>query len=405
MSGRITGISGTRLTVEGLVRPRLGDAVRAGAENIPGEIISIQGSEAAVKLWEMPCGLAVGDAAQTAGEPPMVELGPGLLGQVFDAGQRPMHQVRPKGNAPEMSLTALDRRREWDFLPTAAAGQIVRAGDVLGAVQETARINHKILVPQGLSGVIVSIQRGKHSLEEPVAVIKDEKGGLHEVSMLRRWSLHEVRPYKARRFSDDHLPLMAAGIPPLEKGGSAVLLAPAGGGKTRRLQAMSRTAEADVFVCIACGRRGSELRAWLEEMRRCPEGDGGCRMDRCVFVSHSIDRPADGREAAVYTGLVAAEYFRDMGLDVLVLLDSLDAWAETLPATATDSVLGRFFARAGEVDCLGGGARRGSLSLCAAVRSGTEAAKVCRRHAGMVWECGKVESNDTTVLGGREVEG
>lgn len=386
MSGTITEISGPQLRVRGLDGARLGDLVRAGAGNIPGEIISIRGEEAAVRLWEEPRGLGLGEPVETAGEPPMVELGPGLLGQVFDACQRPMHQTRPKGNAPETTGTALDRRREWDFLPSVAVGQIVRSGDVLGTVQETAQVCHKILVPQGLSGVVAVIQRGKHSLEEPVAVIKDEKGGLHDITMLRRWPLRSGRPWKARLFSGAVLSPGPEGQPPLTKGVSAVLMAPRGGGKSRFLRALGRCAAADVLVCIGCGERGSELRAWMEDMRAQTEAAGGSRMERCVFVAWPVDRASGGREAAVHTGLAVGEYFRDMGLDVLILLDSLNRWTETMPPAERENRLARFFAAMGEVDCLGGGHRRGSLSLCAAVSSEAEATvKACRRQAGLCW--------------------
>ena len=389
MSGTITKVSGPLVVAKGLADANVSDVVRVGDQRLIGEILQMKGDSASIQVYEETSGLGPGASVETTGMPMSVELGPGLLTNIYDGIQRPLVAIRAlTGDTIRrgVDVTSLDRRKEWDFRPTATVSSIVKPGDVLGTVQETTAVLHKIMVPVGVSGVLDSIEHGKHTVDETIAVVRSEDGKRHEISMMQRWPVRVARPYKSK-----HMPSrpMNSGqriidtMFPIAKGGTAAVPGPFGSGKTVVQHQLAKWSDVDIVVYIGCGERGNEMTDVLMEFPELTDPrTGESLMQRTVLIANTSDMPVAAREASIYTGITIAEYFRDMGYDVAVLADSTSRWAEALremsgrleempgeegyPAYLA-SRLAQYYERAGAVDCLGSDGRSGSITAIGAV--------------------------------------
>ena len=389
MSGTITKVSGPLVVAEGLADANVSDVVRVGAQRLIGEILNMTGDKASIQVYEETSGLGPGAAVETTGMPMSVELGPGMLDNIYDGIQRPLPEMRAlTGDSITRGtdVPALNREKKWDFVPVAKVGDKVSAGDVLGTVQETSAILHKIMVPHRVAGEVVSIESGEHTVDEVIAVVKDDKGAEHKLTMIQRWPVRIARPYK-RKFVPSR-PMNSGQriidtMFPIAKGGTAAVPGPFGSGKTVVQHQLAKWSDVDIVIYIGCGERGNEMTDVLMESPELNDPrNGEPLMKRTVLIANTSDMPVAAREASIYTGITIAEYFRDMGYDVAVLADSTSRWAEALremsgrleempgeegyPAYLA-SRLSQFYERAGNVECLGSGGRRGSVTAIGAV--------------------------------------
>jgi len=389
MSGKITKVSGPLVVAEGLADANVSDVVRVGASRLIGEILNMTGDQASIQVYEETSGLGPGAEVVTTGMPMSVELGPGMLDNIYDGIQRPLPEMRAlTGDSITRGtdVPALNRDKKWDFVAVAKPGDKLSAGDVVGTVQETSAILHKIMVPPGLSGEIKSVQSGSFTVTDTVAVLVDNKGKEHELSLMQRWPVRIARPY-ARKYVPSR-PMNSGQriidtLFPLAKGGTAAVPGPFGSGKTVVQHQLAKWSDVDIVIYIGCGERGNEMTDVLMEFPelKAPR-NGEPLMKRTVLIANTSDMPVAAREASIYTGITIAEYFRDMGYDVAVLADSTSRWAEALremsgrleempgeegyPAYLA-SRLSQFYERAGVVECLGSDERRGSVTAIGAV--------------------------------------
>jgi V/A-type H+-transporting ATPase subunit A len=326
---------------------------------------------------------------ETTGIPMSVELGPGLLTSIYDGIQRPLTEIRELTGATiarGVDVSPLNRKKQWEFEATAAEGSIVKPGDVLGTVQETKAILHKIMVPNGVSGVVKSIASGTYTVEDTVAVVEDDKGGRHEINMIQRWPVRVSRPYKHKYVPSRPMnsgQRIIDTLFPIAKGGTAAVPGPFGSGKTVVQHQLAKWSDVDIVIYIGCGERGNEMTDVLMEFPELTDPRSGeSLMQRTVLIANTSDMPVAAREASIYTGITIAEYFRDMGYDVAVLADSTSRWAEALremsgrleempgeegyPAYLA-SRLAQYYERAGVVECLGSDSRQGSITAIGAV--------------------------------------
>ena len=389
MSGTITKVSGPLVVAEGLADANVSDVVRVGERHLIGEILNMTGDRASIQVYEETSGIGPGAEVITTGMPLSVELGPGMLNNIYDGIQRPLPEMREAAGdliTRGISVPSLNRDKKWDFVPVAKPGDKVVAGDVLGTVQETSAILHKIMVPPGVSGEVVSVESGEHTVADVIAVVKDAKGADHDVTMMQRWPVRIGRPY-ARKFVPDR-PMNSGQriidtMFPIAKGGTAAVPGPFGSGKTVVQHQLAKWSDVDVVVYIGCGERGNEMTDVLMEFPELKDPrNGEPLMKRTVLIANTSDMPVAAREASIYTGITIAEYFRDMGYDVAVLADSTSRWAEALremsgrleempgeegyPAYLA-SRLAQFYERAGCVQCLGSEERTGSVTAIGAV--------------------------------------
>ena len=388
--GKIVKVSGPLVVATGMADANMSDVVRVGEQHLVGEILTMTGDSASIQVYEETSGLGPGGEVVTTGSPLSVELGPGMLENIYDGIQRPLEGIRAicgSNIKRGIEVPALNRDKKWDFVATAAVGDKVVAGDFLGEVQETPSILHKIMVPNGVSGTVESISSGSYTVEETVATIKLEDGSLKELTMMQKWPVRKGRPYK-QKFQPDR-PLQTGQrvidtMFPIAKGGTAAVPGPFGSGKTVVQHALAKWSDVDIVVYIGCGERGNEM---TDVLREFPElidpRTGETLMKRTVLIANTSDMPVAAREASIYTGITIAEYFRDMGYDVAVIADSTSRWAEALremsgrleempgeegyPAYLA-SRIAEFYERAGVVRCLGSDEdRRGSLTAVGAV--------------------------------------
>ncbi len=389
MSGIVTKVSGPLVVAEGLADANVSDVVRVGSQRLIGEILNMTGDSASIQVYEETSGLGPGAEVETTGLPLSVELGPGMLENIYDGIQRPLPEIRDLTGeciARGVQVPALNRTRVWHFDAVAQVGEHVSGGDVIGTVQETPAVLHKIMVPPGLSGTIKSVESGDYTVEQTVAVLEDYRGETHELNLIQRWPVRIPRPYAAK-----HTPArpMNSGqrvidtLFPIAKGGTAAVPGPFGSGKTVVQHQLAKWSDVDIVVYIGCGERGNEMTDVLMEFPELTDPrNGEPLMKRTVLIANTSDMPVAAREASIYTGITIAEYFRDMGYDVAVLADSTSRWAEALremsgrleempgeegyPAYLA-SRLAQFYERAGVVDCLGADGRRGSVTAIGAV--------------------------------------
>lgn len=382
--GTVVRVSGPVLEVAGLPACRLYDVVRVGVQALPGEVIRLDGALATVQVFEDTSGLRSGDPVIGTGGPLTIELGPGLLGTVFDGTQRPLaflgaeHGIYiPRG----ADLPGLDRARTWEFVPSVMAGDRVDAGDELGIVQETAALRHRVLVPPGVRGDVEHVAEGAYRVDDVIARVQGR-----DVQMLQRWPIRRPRPVRGHQ--PLRRPLLTGqrvldGLFPIALGGAGIIPGGFGTGKTVLEQAIAKHAEADVVVYVGCGERGNELTEVLEEFPHLSDPrTGRPLMERTVLVANTSNMPVAAREASVYLGITMAEYYRDQGLHAVLLADSTSRWGEALREVsgrlgeipAEDGYpaylatrLAAFYERAGLVDCLGSSPRRGSVTVVGAV--------------------------------------
>ena len=389
MSGTVTKVSGPLVVAKGLADANVSDLVRVGQSRLIGEILQMKGDSASIQVYEETSGLGPGAPVEVTGLPLSVELGPGLLTNIYDGIQRPLEDIRDLTGATiarGVEVASLSRTKEWEFKPVASVGSAVSAGDVLGTVQETAAVVHKIMVPPGVSGVVQSIQGGTFTVEQTVAVLQDEKGKRHEINMIQRWPVRVARPYTRKYVPSRPMNSGQRIIDtmfPVAKGGTAAVPGPFGSGKTVVQHQLAKWSDVDIVIYIGCGERGNEMTDVLMEFPELKDPRSGeSLMQRTVLIANTSDMPVAAREASIYTGITIAEYFRDMGYDVAVLADSTSRWAEALremsgrleempgeegyPAYLA-SRLAQYYERAGVVECLGSDSRQGSITAIGAV--------------------------------------
>ena len=387
--GTIVKVAGPLVIAEGMRDANMFDVVRVSRHRLIGEIIEMHGDRASIQVYEETSGLGPGEPVESTGAPLSVELGPGLISSIFDGIQRPVEAIMQKvGNSLErgVEVPSLSREAVWHFSPAAKPGDAVSPGDILGRVQETPIIEHRILVPPGMSGTVVSIQEGGFTITDTVAVLRDEQGGEHPLSMMQKWPVRTGRPYK-EKLSPDH-PLVTGQrvidtLFPIAKGGVAAVPGPFGSGKTVVQHQLAKWADTDIVVYIGCGERGNEMTDVLNEFPELKDPKTGhSLMQRTVLIANTSDMPVAAREASIYTGITIAEYFRDMGYSVALMADSTSRWAEALREMSgrleempgeegypayLGSRLAQFYERAGRVVTLGSEARQGALSVIGAV--------------------------------------
>ena len=389
MSGRITKVSGPLVVAEGLADANVSDVVRVGSQHLIGEILNMTGDSASIQVYEETSGLGPGAEVFTTGMPMSVELGPGMLDNIYDGIQRPLPEVRRVSGdsiSRGIDVPALNREKKWDFVPVARPGDKVIPGDVLGTVQETSAILHKIMVPYGVSGEVVSVASGEHTVADVIAVVRDGKGAEREVQMMQRWPVRIARPYERKYVPSRPMnsgQRIIDTLFPIAKGGTAAVPGPFGSGKTVVQHQLAKWSDVDIVIYIGCGERGNEMTDVLMEFPELKDPrNGEPLMKRTVLIANTSDMPVAAREASIYTGITIAEYFRDMGYDVAVLADSTSRWAEALremsgrleempgeegyPAYLA-SRLAQFYERAGVVECLGSDERQGSVTAIGAV--------------------------------------
>ena len=389
MSGIITKVSGPLVVAEGLADANVSDVVRVGSQRLIGEILNMTGDTASIQVYEETSGLGPGAAVETTGMPMSVELGPGMLDHIYDGIQRPLPEMRAlTGDSITRGtdVPALNREKKWYFTPVAEPGDHVTAGDVLGTVQETSAILHKIMVPVGIEGEVVSVETGEHVVTDVIAVVRDKKGEEHKLTMIQRWPVRIARPYTRKYVPSRPMNSGQRIIDtmfPIAKGGTAAVPGPFGSGKTVVQHQLAKWSDVDIVIYIGCGERGNEMTDVLMEFPELKDPrNGEPLMKRTVLIANTSDMPVAAREASIYTGITIAEYFRDMGYDVAVLADSTSRWAEALremsgrleempgeegyPAYLA-SRLAQFYERAGVVECLGTGDRQGSVTAIGAV--------------------------------------
>ena len=384
MQGKIVKVSGPLIVAENMADVKMYDVVKVGEKELIGEVIELRGDRASIQVYEETSGLGVGDKVVSTGAPLSVELAPGLIEGIFDGIQRPLKTiVENYGDRITRGLKVnnLDREKKWHFVPVKKSGDEAVAGDILGTVQETPIVSHKILVPYGMSGKVSDISEGDYNITEPIA-----KVGGREVAMLTRWPVRKARPYKEKQTPD--MPMVTGQrvidtLFPIAKGGVAAVPGPFGSGKTVVQHQLAKWADAEIIVYVGCGERGNEMTDVLNEFPELKDPKTGePLMKRTVLIANTSDMPVAAREASIYTGITIAEYFRDMGYNVAIMADSTSRWAEALremsgrleempgdegyPAYLA-SRLAEFYERAGIVKVLGNEDKLGSVSAIGAV--------------------------------------
>jgi len=387
-AGRIIKVSGPLVVAVGLEGTRMHEVVRVGEQRLFGEVIEIRGEEHSIQVYEETEGLGPGDPVVRTEMPLTVELGPGMIGTIFDGVQRPLEDIRESAGdfiTRGIDIPALDREKKWRFVPDKKPGDRVTAGDVVGHVDETQAIVHRILVPPGVQGRIAAIEEKDATIEETVVVLETDDGE-YELTMLQRWPVRQARDVAERIPPSE--PLVTGQrvldtLFPVAKGGTACVPGPFGSGKTVVQHQLAKWADADLIVYVGCGERGNEMTDVLLEFPKLQDPRTGRPLfERTVLVANTSNMPVAAREASVFTGIAMAEYFRDMGYDVAMMADSTSRWAEAIreisgrleempgeegyPAYLGSRIAG-FYERAGRVVCLGSDGRKGSISLIGAV--------------------------------------
>lgn len=387
-TGIVTKVAGPLVIADGMRDANLFDVVRVSSQRLIGEIIEMHGDRASIQVYEETSGLGPGEIVESTGAPLSVELGPGLIGSIYDGIQRPLNEIMKAAGTNltrGVEVASLDHNKKWHFTPTAKVGDKVSAGDVLGTVNETNAVLHKIMVPNKVEGTVKDIKEGDFTIDEVVAVLKNDKGSV-EVKMATKWPVRVGRPYKKKLSPDVLLTTGQRPIDtlfPLAKGGVAAVPGPFGSGKTVVQHQLAKWAAADIIVYIGCGERGNEMTDVLNEFPELKDPrTGNSLMERTVLIANTSDMPVAAREASIYTGITIAEYFRDMGYTVALMADSTSRWAEALREMSgrleempgeegypayLGSRLAQFYERAGRVIVNGKEDTEGALSVIGAV--------------------------------------
>ncbi len=389
MTGKIVKVSGPLIVAENMADCKMFDVVKVSDKNLIGEIIELRGDKASIQVYEETGGLGPNEEVVSTNEPLSVELAPGIIGGIFDGIQRPLNLLYQKYGdriSRGININSIDRQKKWKFSPILSEGTEVSSGDILGEVQETALVNHKIMVPFGVQGKVIKIFSGEFSITETIAVIQTDNGE-KEIAMLQKWPVRRGRPYRSKM--SPSMPMVTGQrvidtLFPIAKGGVAAVPGPFGSGKTVVQHQLAKWADADIIVYIGCGERGNEMTDVLNEFPELIDPETGeSLMKRTVLIANTSDMPVAAREASIYTGITIAEYFRDMGYNVAIMADSTSRWAEALremsgrleempgeegyPAYLS-SRLAEFYERAGVVNVLcSSGDRKGSITAIGAV--------------------------------------
>lgn len=386
--GRIIKVSGPLVVAEGMSDAKMYEVVRVSENRLIGEVIELRGDKASIQVYEETTGLGPGEPVYLTGAPLSVELGPGLIEGIYDGIQRPLNVLVEKVGSRitrGIDVFSLDRTRKWDFVPLMQVGATVEAGDIIGTVQETVIVNHKIMIPPGVAGKLVEITAGAFEVDYPIAKV-ETADGVKEITMMQKWPVRRGRPYREKLSPTQ---LMATGqrvidtFFPVSKGGTACIPGPFGSGKTVVQHQLAKWADAEIIVYVGCGERGNEMTDVLMEFPEIKDPrTGEPLMKRTVLVANTSDMPVAAREASIYTGITIAEYFRDMGYSVAIMADSSSRWAEALREISgrleempgeegypayLGSRLAEFYERAGRVISLGSDKRQGALTAIGAV--------------------------------------
>jgi len=335
--GTIVKVSGPLVVAKGMRDANMFDVALVSEHKLIGEIIEMHGDKASIQVYEETAGLGPGEPVVSTGYPLSVELGPGLIGTIFDGIQRPLEAIRAKVGSNitrGIQVYSLDREKKWKFEPTVQKGDKVEPGDIIGTVQETVIVEHRIMVPMGVKGTVMDISKGEFTVDEPVAKVKKENGEIVDIKMMQKWPVRKGRPYKEKL--PPEAPLITGQrvidtLFPLAKGGVAAVPGPFGSGKTVVQHQLAKWADAEIVVYIGCGERGNEMTDVLREFPELKDPKTGeSLMKRTVLIANTSDMPVAAREASIYTGITIAEYFRDMGYNVALMADSTSRWAEAL---------------------------------------------------------------------------
>ncbi|GIM29554.1 V-type ATP synthase alpha chain [Clostridium polyendosporum] len=387
--GKIIKVSGPLVVAEGMDEANLYDVVRVGDKGLIGEIIEMRGNKASIQVYEETSGIGPGDPVITTGEPLSVELGPGLIESMFDGIQRPLNAFMEAANSPYLikgvSVKPLNRNKRWAFTPVVKVGDKVLTGDVIGTVQETTVVLHKIIVPYGIEGTIKQIKGGEVTIDEIVCVIETSKG-VKELTLVQKWPVRKGRPYSRKLNPVEPMTTGQRVIDtffPVAKGGTASVPGPFGAGKTVVQHQIAKWGDAEIVVYVGCGERGNEMTDVLNEFPELKDPKTGeSLMKRTVLIANTSNMPVAAREASIYTGITIAEYFRDMGYSVSIMADSTSRWAEALREMSgrleempgdegypayLGSRLADYYERAGKVICLGSEGRQGAVTAIGAV--------------------------------------
>ncbi len=387
--GRIVKVSGPLVVADQMGDARMYDMVKVSEARLMGEVIELHGDRASIQVYEETGGIGPGEPVYLTGEPLSVELGPGLIEAIFDGVQRPLDSIREQVGdyiTRGVEVSPLNRDRKWDFVPKVKEGDHVQAGDIIGTVQETTLVEHRIMVPpKGSEGTIKEIKSGEATVTDVVAKIETDNG-LVEISMMQRWPIRIGRPYKDKM--GPHIPMITGQriidtFFPVAKGGTACIPGPFGSGKTVTQHQLAKWADAEIVVYIGCGERGNEMTDVLMEFPELLDPQSGePLMKRTVLIANTSNMPVAAREASIYTGITIAEYFRDMGYSVALMADSTSRWAEALREMSgrleempgeegypayLGSRLADFYERSGRTICLSQEEREGALTLVGAV--------------------------------------
>ena len=386
--GKIIKVSGPLVVAEGMDEANVYDVVQVSDNKLIGEIIEMRGDRASIQVYEETVGIGPGEPVYSTGEPLSVELGPGLLEAMFDGIQRPLKEFQEvAGDYLNKGVTvpSLNRETKWDFEPVVSAGEKVEAGDIIGTVQETSVISHKIMIPLGVEGTLKSIEKGSFTVTDTVAVVETANGDVN-IQLMQKWPVRRGRKYKQKLNPEAPLVTGQRVIDtffPVTKGGTACVPGPFGSGKTVVQHQLAKWADAQIIVYVGCGERGNEMTDVLMEFPEIIDPNTGqSLMKRTVLIANTSNMPVAAREASIYTGITIAEYFRDMGYSVAIMADSTSRWAEALREMSgrleempgdegypayLGSRAADFYERSGKVICLGKDGREGALTVIGAV--------------------------------------
>jgi len=389
VKGTIVKVSGPLIVASGMADVNMYDVVRVSEKHLIGEVIELRGDKASIQVYEETGGIGPGEPVESTGAPLSVELAPGLIESIYDGIQRPLNKIQELAGdriTRGIRVDSIDHERLWDFQPAAQIGDILKPGDILGTVQETEAVLHKIMVPPNVEGQLTWIHSGEANVVQTIAKLVTSKGETVELPMLQKWPVRIGRPY-ARKMAPTEPMITGQRVIdtlfPVAKGGVAAVPGPFGSGKTVVQHQLAKWADADIIVYVGCGERGNEMTDVLMEFPELKDPRTGLSlMKRTVLIANTSDMPVAAREASIYTGITIAEYFRDMGYKVAIMADSTSRWAEALremsgrleempgeegyPAYLS-SRLAEFYERAGSVVTLGSEGREGAVTAIGAV--------------------------------------
>ncbi|WP_150845510.1 MULTISPECIES: V-type ATP synthase subunit A [unclassified Clostridium] len=388
-NGTIVKVSGPLVVAKDMDNANIFDVVKVGEKGLIGEIIEMRGDKASIQVYEETSGIGPGDPVITTGEPLSIELGPGLIEAMFDGIQRPLNALQEAANShflkKGVAVKSLNRTKVWEFNATAKVGDEVEAGDIIGTVQETAVVLHKIMVPYGVKGKIKEIKSGNFTIVETVCIVETEKGD-KELTLMQKWPARKGRPYASKLKPIEPMVTGQRVVDtffPVAKGGAAAVPGPFGAGKTVVQHQIAKWGDTEIVVYVGCGERGNEMTDVLNEFPELKDPKTGeSLMKRTVLIANTSNMPVAAREACIYTGITIAEYFRDMGYSVSIMADSTSRWAEALREMSgrleempgdegypayLGSRLADYYERAGKVVCLGKDGRQGAVTAIGAV--------------------------------------